>query len=124
MEQSGNILVEDDSGTNLFLLQRLLEDEGYSVIITDDPEEGLAIVDKQPDVKLVLLDIMMPRIDGFEFMNRLSSRFDLSELPVIMVTAKDDYDSQEKALNKGAVGYVTKPVDIDKIMGIIREHIT
>ena len=67
-------MVVDDSGTNLLLLQKLLEDEGYSVIITDDPRKGLEYVDKESHIDLILLDIMMPKIDGFEFMERLSKK--------------------------------------------------
>jgi CheY-like chemotaxis protein len=122
MSQPANILIVDDSGTNLFLLQGLLEDEGYSVIITEDPREGLRFLDHYKNIDLILLDIMMPRIDGFEFMKKLSEK-DLSDIPVVVVTAKDDRNTQEKANNMGAVGYLTKPLNIRQVLETIREHV-
>ncbi|MCF8335525.1 MAG: response regulator [Bacteroidales bacterium] len=123
MSQTGDILVVDDSGTNLFLLQRLLEDEGYSVIITEDPREGWQYVDKHSNIDLILLDIMMPNLDGFEFMKRLSDRGKLFDIPVVIVTARDDRQSQKKAIEMGAKDYITKPLNIDKIVDIIQQHL-
>lgn len=123
MSQEGDILIVDDSGTNLFLLQRLLEDEGYSVIITEDPREGLEYVDKHSSINLILLDIMMPKLDGFEFMKRLSDSGRLSDIPVVIVTARDDKQSQQKAMHMGAKDYITKPLDINKVVETIHQQL-
>ena len=123
MAKSGKILIVDDSDTNLFLLQGLLEDEGYSVTVTGNPKEGLAYIEKGHNVVLILLDIMMPGMDGFEFLEQLSERNKLSEIPVIMVTARDDRQSQEKALNMGASNYMVKPLNIKKVINTIRQHL-
>ena len=116
-------MIVDDSGTNLFLLQRLLEDEGYSVIITEDPREGLEYVDKHSSINLILLDIMMPKLDGFEFMKRLSDSGRLSDIPVVIVTARDDKQSQQKAIDMGAKDYITKPLDINKVVETIHQQL-
>jgi len=123
MSKPGNILIVDDSGTNLFLLQRLLEDEGYSVVITEDSKEGLNYVSKNSDVSLILLDIMMPGLDGFEFMEQLSDNGKLADIPVVMVTARDDGESQKKAVDLGAKDYITKPLDLQKVISIIQKHL-
>lgn len=124
MKHNKNILVVDDSGTNLFLLQRLLEDEGYQVIALDNAREALDYLRRKNDIHLILLDIMMPGIDGFEFMEKLSAESSLKEIPVVMVTAKNDRASQKKALSMGAVGYMTKPLDLNKLRNLIREHLS
>ncbi|MFP4620863.1 MAG: PleD family two-component system response regulator [Bacteroidales bacterium] len=123
MSQTGDILIVDDSGTNLFLLQSLLEDEGYSVIITDDPSKGLKYVDKYSNIDLILLDIMMPKLDGFEFMKRLSDSGKLNDIPIIIVTAKDDSQSQQKAIESGATDYITKPLNIEKVLETIHRQL-
>lgn len=123
MSKPGNILIVDDSGTNLFLLQRLLEDEGYSVVIAEDPKEGLNYVNKNSDVSLILLDIMMPGIDGFEFMEQLSENVKMADTPVVMVTAKDDRETQKKAVDLGAKDYITKPLDLQKVISIIQKYL-
>jgi two-component system chemotaxis sensor kinase CheA len=124
MKHNNNILVVDDSGTNLFLLQRLLEDEGYQVIALDNAREALDYLQKKNEIQLILLDIMMPGIDGFEFMEKLSEKSSLKDIPVVMVTAKNDRASQKKALSMGAVGYMTKPLDLNKLRNLIREHLS
>ena len=124
MKQKNNILVVDDSGTNLFLLERLLEDEGYHVIAMDNAREALDYLQKKDDIQLILLDIMMPGIDGFEFMDKLSEGPSLKDIPVVMVTAKNDRTSQKKALSMGAVGYMTKPLDLTKLRSLIREQLS
>ena len=123
MSQSGNILIVDDSGTNLFLLQRFLEDEGYSAVITEDPKKGLEYVNKRSDIRLILLDIMMPGLDGFEFMEQLSDKGQLADIPVVMVTARDDSESQKKASIMGAKDYITKPLNLQKVISTIQRHL-
>jgi len=124
MEQPSNILVVDDSGTNLFLLQRLLEDEGYDVIALENPREALDYLSGPSRIDLILLDIMMPGIDGFKFLEEINANTDLKGIPVIMVTARNDRDSQKKALDMGAVDYMTKPLDLNQLKEVIRRYLT
>lgn len=124
MEQPSTILVVDDSGTNLFLLQRLLEDEGYDVIALENPREALDYLSGPSRIDLILLDIMMPGIDGFKFLEEINASKDLKGIPVIMVTARNDRDSQKKALDMGAVDYMTKPLDLNQLKEVIRRYLT
>jgi CheY-like chemotaxis protein len=124
MKQSNRILVVDDSGTNLFLLQRLLEDEGYDVIALEDPQEALDYLTDQSGIDLILLDIMMPGIDGFKFLEKISANEQLKTIPVIMVTAKNDRASQKKALEMGAVDYMAKPLDLNKLRNMVGSHLS
>ena len=124
MKQSNNILVVDDSGTNLFLLQRLLEDEGYDVIALENPREALDYLAGPSRIDLILLDIMMPGIDGFKFLEEVKDNDDLKGIPVIMVTARNDRESQKKALDMGAVDYMTKPLDLNQLKEVIRRYLS
>jgi len=123
MEPASNILVVDDSGTNLFLLQRLLEDEGYDVIALENPREALDYLSGPSHIDLILLDIMMPGIDGFKFLEEVKASEDLRNIPVIMVTARNDRESQQKALDRGAADYMTKPLDLNQLKELISKYL-
>jgi len=101
------ILVIDDMKENILILSGLLKEQA-SIIFATDGEEGLEKASSQkPD--LILLDISMPGIDGFEVLDRLKSNPQTTEIPVIFVTGIPDTDTEERGLNQGAVDYVTKP---------------
>lgn len=101
------ILIVDDTETNIDILLELLG-EIYDVIVALDGVSALEIVDEN-DVDLILLDIMMPQIDGYEVCNRLKSKESSSNIPIIFITARDDEKSIEKAYETGALDYITKP---------------
>ena len=109
-EPLGHILVVDDEEINCDLLRRRLERRGYSVETVGDGTGALEMVaDRHFD--MVLLDIMLPVLDGIEVLKAIRQEFSASELPVIMVSAKDDSEGIVEALQLGANDYVTKPVD-------------
>ena len=118
-ENKGKILIIDDSATNVFLLQTLLEEQGYTVLFTYNGQEAIKYLDEQK-FDLLLLDIMMPGIDGYDILEKLST--DQSNTPVIMVTAKDDSDSEKKARDMGATDYVTKPVNFEKLIKLVQKY--
>lgn len=101
------ILIVDDTETNIDILLELLG-EKYDVIVALDGVSALEIVDEN-QVDLILLDIMMPQIDGYEVCDRLKSKESSSNIPIIFITAKDDEKSIEKAYEAGALDYITKP---------------
>ncbi|MEY9521075.1 adenylate cyclase [Bradyrhizobium japonicum] len=104
------ILIVDDNETNRCLLTARLDAEGYKTMEAEDGEKTLAIVREiAPDV--VLLDVMMPKIDGFEVCRRLKADTTLGFVPIIMVTARTDSQDVVTGLNAGADEYLTKPVD-------------
>jgi len=116
------LLVVDDEEINRDLLQRRLERRGFWVAGAKDGLEALKLIESQP-FDLVLLDIMLPGIDGLEVLRRIRMQED-SELPVVMVSAKDDSQGIVEALNIGANDYITKPVDFPVVLARIRTHLS
>ncbi|MBE9044267.1 response regulator [Pleurocapsales cyanobacterium LEGE 10410] len=109
-----HILVVDDCIDNLYLMQFILENEGYQVMVAVNGEEALDKIHRcQPD--LVLLDMMMPRMNGYEVVNRLREDSNFSLIPVFLVTA-DTYVSQSAAIAAGADGLLYKPINIEQLL--------
>ena len=117
------LLVVDDELLNRDALQRRLERVGYRVLAADSGPSALAIAAAQ-HVDLVLLDVMMPGMDGVETLRQLRRSRSVSELPVIMVTAKDSTEDVVEALDAGANDYMTKPVDFAVAQARIRTQLT
>jgi CheY-like chemotaxis protein/CHASE3 domain sensor protein len=113
------LLVEDDV-RNIFAMASALEPKGAKIEIARNGREALERLARTPPVDLVLMDIMMPEMDGFEAMRRIRAQDKLQKLPIIALTAKAMRDDQEKCLAAGANDYVAKPIDIDKLLSLIR----
>ena len=107
MQENPVILAVDDTETNIDILVELLGDK-YEVMVALDGESALEITEEEK-IDLILLDIMMPKMDGFEVCNRLKSNEKTKNIPIIFLTAKTDEDSIEKAYEVGGIDYVTKP---------------
>lgn len=123
LESKASILVVDDTLANLTLMTGLLQDE-YQVRAATSGEKALKIAfsDNPPD--LILLDIMMPEMDGHEVCRRLKADVRTSEIPIIFLTAMADEQDEEKGLKLGAVDYITKPVSPPIALSRIKTHIT
>ncbi|MCF7765196.1 MAG: response regulator [Verrucomicrobia bacterium] len=106
----GHLLVVDDEESNRALLARRLRRQGYSVSLAENGRQALAKLDRQP-FDLVLLDILMPEMDGYEVLNSIKVHEVHRHLPVIMTTAIDDLDSVVRCILRGAEDYLTKPFD-------------
>ena len=119
---TGFILIVDDLPTNLDVISEALSNEGYKVSIATSGERALQQVDRKPP-DLILLDIMMPGIDGFETCRRLKENPKTSHIPIIFMTALNDADSKVYALELGAVDYVTKPFQEQEVMARIKTHL-
>lgn len=100
------------------LMQSILEEEGYVVEVSHDPVVALKMM-KTNSYDLVLLDVMMPAMDGFQVLENLRNRFTKTQLPVVIVSAKTDSWSIKQAMDKGANDYLTKPV----VLGEIRKKL-
>ena len=107
---STKILVVDDNILNIRLLKDILEDENYTVFQVNN---GIQVLDMVHDIKpdVILLDIMMPGMDGFEVCKGLKNDFEVKDIPIIMVTAKTESSDLKKALEIGAFDYIKKPID-------------
>jgi len=113
------ILIVDDNPMNLDILQALLAAHGYEIITATDGEQALAVArEKQPD--LILLDIMMPKMDGFQVCRHLKADASLPFMPIIMVTAKADSKDIVEGLEAGGDEYLTKPVDHEALVARVR----
>ena len=116
------ILLVDDSPESLSFLTDALEQTGYSVLIATSGASGLSIVDRiTPD--LILLDAMMPGMDGFETCRRLKSLSGVAQVPVIFMTGLTETEHVVHALEAGGVDYLTKPINVEELRARIRVHL-
>ncbi len=113
--EAGRLLIVDDNEMNRDMLARRLAKKGHEVLVAEDGTRALEMIDGEP-LDVVLLDIMMPGIDGFEVLEKIRAEHDATELPVIMATAKDDSSDVVAALKLGANDYVTKPFDFPVVL--------
>jgi CheY-like chemotaxis protein len=114
------ILVLDDDVRNIFAMTSVLEHHGARVVFAESGEGALAILDSMPDIDAVLLDIMMPDMDGFAVLRRIRSQPRYWSLPVFAVTAKAMPADRAKCMQAGATGYVSKPVDVQHLLSLLR----
>jgi CheY-like chemotaxis protein len=114
------ILVVEDDVRNIFALSSVLEPLGASVVIARNGREALNRLNGKPLPDIVLMDIMMPEMDGFEAMQEIRKRPELRDLPIIALTAKAMPDDQQRCLAAGANDYITKPIDVDKLVSLVR----
>jgi diguanylate cyclase (GGDEF)-like protein len=111
---SARILIVDDHDDNIELLRARLEARGYSIDSAMDGEQALQCVEKSPP-DLILLDVMMPRIDGFEVVRRLKANRNLPFIPIILQTALDSTEHKVEGLDAGADDYITKPINFAEL---------
>jgi PAS domain S-box-containing protein len=108
------LLLVDDRPANLLALEAVLGDSGYVLLMAHSGEEALAVLEKQPDIALVLLDVQMPVMDGYEVIKRIKQHRELQEIPIIFITAIHTEDPfVKKGYQVGAVDYFSKPFDPD-----------
>ena len=119
---SPKILVVDDQPINVQLLKRRLEREGIGIITAYSGAEALAAVaDDKPD--LILLDVMMPEMDGIEVCQRLQANEETRSIPVIFITARNSKESKLEGLAVGAVDYITKPIELDETVARVNTQL-
>ncbi|GMU67064.1 MAG: histidine kinase [Acidobacteriota bacterium] len=114
------VLVVDDDVRNIFALSSLLARRGMSVLTATTGREAIECLDRADDVALVLMDIMMPEMDGFETMRAIRSRPRYRRLPIIALTAKAMKGDRERCLDAGASDYLAKPVDTEQLLATLR----
>ncbi|WP_298740015.1 response regulator [uncultured Chitinophaga sp.] len=114
------VLVADDDVRNIFSLTKSLEAYGMKVVSATDGKEALQQLEATPKIDLVLMDMMMPEMDGYESTKRIREIPAFRQLPIIAVTAKAMTGDREKCISAGASDYITKPVDIDQLISLLR----
>ena len=114
------MLVVEDDVRNVFALTSLLEPRGMRVVIARNGKEALTAVERESSIDLVLMDLMMPEMDGLEATRELRKDPRWSKLPIIALTAKAMRDDQEQCLAAGANDYVAKPFDVEMLLSLLR----
>jgi len=114
------VLVVDDDVRNIFALTSVLESHGLEVLYAENGKDGIAALERNPDVNVVLMDVMMPEMDGYETMRAIRKDPAHKALPIIAITAKALKEDKDKCIVAGASDYLPKPVDTDKLLQLIR----
>ncbi|WP_163350761.1 hybrid sensor histidine kinase/response regulator [Desulfovibrio sp. JC010] len=121
MSDKPTVLAVDDTPENLHILMDLLKDD-YAILAAKDGEKGLKLArSKDPDI--ILLDVMMPGMDGYEVINRLKAEEKTKDIPVIFVTSLNEAGDETKGLALGAIDYITKPFNPDIVKARVRNHL-
>jgi CheY-like chemotaxis protein len=114
------VLIVDDDVRNIFALTSILERHNVEVLHAENGRAGIDTLLQTPDVDIVLMDIMMPGMDGYETIRAVRELDALRNLPIIAVTAKAMKGDREKCIDSGASDYIAKPVDLDQLFSLMR----
>ena len=116
MLEGRNVLIVDDDVRNLYALAKALRAQGLTVRVVQSGQQALDLLDGDNDIELVLMDIMMPGMDGYETMRHVRQRERYADIPIIALTAKAMMDDRQKCLDAGASDYLPKPIDLDRLL--------
>ncbi|MDQ3523251.1 MAG: response regulator, partial [Gemmatimonadota bacterium] len=114
------VLIVDDDVRNIFSLTSVLEERGMTVRFAENGRDGIEALQQHPDTDMVLMDVMMPEMDGYETMRAIREIPEFKSLPIISLTAKAMKGDREKSIAAGASDYITKPVDTDQLLSLMR----
>jgi len=114
------VLIVDDDVRNIFSLTAVLERHRMEVVFVENGKDAISILKKQPDIEIVLMDVMMPEMDGYETMRAIRKQPKLKSLPIISLTAKAMKGDREKCIEAGASDYITKPVNTEQLLSLLR----
>jgi CheY-like chemotaxis protein/HAMP domain-containing protein len=118
--QHKKVLIVDDDMRNIYSLTNVLEEEGMNCIVAENGKVAIDMLEQHPDIDIVLMDIMMPEMDGFEATMAIRSNQKFNKLPIIALTAKAMKGDREKCLEAGMSDYVSKPVNIEQLLSLMR----
>jgi CheY-like chemotaxis protein len=118
------VLIVDDDVRNIFALTSLLEDHHLNVLHAENGRAAIELLEKTPEIDVVLMDIMMPEMDGYETMRAIRKLPHFHSLPIIALTAKAMKGDRAKCIEAGASDYVTKPVDLDQLFSVLRVSVS
>ena len=114
------VLIVDDDVRNIFALTSILERHQIQVVHAENGRAGIELLAQSPEIDIVLMDIMMPGMDGYETIRSIRAVDALRDLPIIAVTAKAMKGDREKCIESGASDYIAKPVDLDQLFSLMR----
>lgn len=114
------VLVVDDDIRNVFALAQILEERDIEVLEAENGKAAIDVLKDNPDIDLVLMDIMMPVMNGYEAMQEIRKIPVLENIPIITLTAKAMKEDYQKAIDSGANDYISKPVDVEKLLSLLK----
>jgi CheY-like chemotaxis protein len=114
------VLIVDDDARNIFALTTMLENQEMNVISATNGRQAIDIIQNNPDINVVLMDIMMPEMDGYQTMREIRKDPGFSALPILALTAKAMKGDREKCLEAGASDYIAKPVNTHELLSLLR----
>ena len=114
------VLVVDDDARNIFALSSVLERHGMNVLTATTGREAIDLIGSTPDLAIVLMDIMMPEMDGYETIEQIRQKGEFRRLPIVALTAKAMKGDREKCLEAGASDYLAKPVNTEQLLTVLR----
>lgn len=119
MNNSREILIIDDDSKNIFALNAVLKAKKYQCISANSAAEGFDILSRNKNVSVVLMDMMMPEMDGYQAIKKMKGDEALQSIPVVAITAQAMSGDREKCLEAGADAYISKPVNVDELMEVL-----
>ncbi len=117
------ILIIDDDNKNIFALTATLKEKQFETIAVLNALEGIDLIQRDPGIRVVLMDMMMPDMDGYEAIRILRNDQRYKDLPVIGVTAQAMHGDKEKCLAAGADHYIATPIDVDNLLHLLNEYV-
>src|SRR5689334_22874210 len=114
------VLIVDDDFRNIFALTTILELQEMAVQHAENGKDALQLLEGGTEFDIILMDVMMPHMDGYETIRRIRSMPELAKLPILAVTAKAMKGDREKCIEAGASDYITKPIDTDQLLSLLR----
>ena len=121
--QNKKVLIIDDDAKNIFALSAVLRSKGYLCLSALSASDGLDLLSHTHDIGIVLMDMMMPEMDGYTVIPKIKQNKYLDGIPVIAVTAQAMPGDKERCLAAGADGYLSKPVNVDKLLEILSAYL-
>lgn len=114
------VLIVDDDMRNVFAMTTALEAQGMMVLFAENGQEAIDVLEINSQIDIVLMDMMMPIMDGYEAMKRIRRNVKFKELPIIALTAKAMKHDKEKCIEAGASDYISKPVDVRRLISVLK----
>jgi CheY-like chemotaxis protein len=115
-----SVLIVDDDARNIFALTSLLENHDMNVLTATNGRQAIELIEQTPDLSVVLMDIMMPEMDGYETMREIRKNPAYRMMPILALTAKAMKGDREKCLEAGASDYIAKPVNTEQLLSLLR----
>lgn len=123
MTERKEVLIIDDDARNIFALGLILKSKGYTVVPATEAMKGIELLQENKGIGMVLLDMMMPEMDGYQALDKMRKMNNIKDLPIIAVTAQAMQGDKEKCMEAGATDYISKPINVDKLEVILKKYL-